>query len=286
MNELTIALGSDRHLIGVLTQPKEPREALAVLLFNAGLISRVGPARINVKLARALAAQGYATLRLDLSGRGDSGVPPNAAPFAEQAVRDIREAIDYLAREHGVARVGLCGICSGAENAFATALVDSRVSALFLFDGYAYSTLQSRIARQISRMRAITPNKLMRRLRALSTPASGENSDREAGDGPVLPQPTRNEFAAHMQALVDRDVHVALCYSASGGCWYAGQMEDCFRREPFVRRIACYYAPDLNHLVTPLFAQRRFIALVREWLATMPATLETTSPERRKPERG
>ncbi|HHO68021.1 MAG TPA: alpha/beta hydrolase, partial [Gammaproteobacteria bacterium] len=74
MKERVVTFGPERNLVGVLTQPDQVRPDLPVLVFlNAGLLHRVGPYRMHVDLARQLAARGYASLRFDLSGRGDSG---------------------------------------------------------------------------------------------------------------------------------------------------------------------------------------------------------------------
>jgi hypothetical protein len=44
-------------------------------MFNMGANHRIGPRRINVKLARVLAARGVSSLRFDLGGVGDSETP-------------------------------------------------------------------------------------------------------------------------------------------------------------------------------------------------------------------
>ncbi|MGA8008355.1 MAG: alpha/beta hydrolase, partial [Thiomonas sp.] len=61
-----------------------------VLLFNAGVIHRVGAHRVNVKLARALAADGIATLRCDLHGMGDSLRADGRLSYKDQVVADLR----------------------------------------------------------------------------------------------------------------------------------------------------------------------------------------------------
>ena len=103
-------------------------------MLNAGVIHRIGPHRFNVKLARALASQGAAVLRMDLSGQGDSGVHPQALPFQEQAIADLRAAMDHLQRICSVDRFVIAGICSGAFNGLATALVDERVAGLWMLE--------------------------------------------------------------------------------------------------------------------------------------------------------
>lgn len=130
MNEAAVTFGSKRSLIGIVTDP--PAEITnhsrhGVILLNPGLVHRVGPGRIYVKVARALAACGFVALRFDLSGIGDSGVRHDQMPFAKSAVEEAREAIDFLQGTRGVEHVTLLGGCSGAVVSLRTAGCDARV---------------------------------------------------------------------------------------------------------------------------------------------------------------
>ena len=71
--ESLVQLGAEGHLVGSLVQPTRPSASVGVLFVNAGEIHRIGPHRIHVKLGRALAQDGVPSLRLDLTGLGDSG---------------------------------------------------------------------------------------------------------------------------------------------------------------------------------------------------------------------
>jgi alpha/beta superfamily hydrolase len=65
--------GPGDALVGMLTAPAQQAPAgVACLMFNMGANHRVGPRRINVKLAHMLAARGVGSLRFDLGGIGDS----------------------------------------------------------------------------------------------------------------------------------------------------------------------------------------------------------------------
>ena len=60
MKETAITFGKSKSLTGVLTDPPEAKREAgvpAVIFLNAGLIHHVGPNRLYVKLARALAAK-------------------------------------------------------------------------------------------------------------------------------------------------------------------------------------------------------------------------------------
>ena len=124
--ELPLLLGP-RKLFGVWCTPGgETRNTLLVLL-NSGVDHHVGPGRLHVKLARALAAEGFASVRLDIGGVGDSAARGNAdlnRAFPPNAVAELVEVLPELARRCGRQRIVLSGICAGAYHAFAVAQHD------------------------------------------------------------------------------------------------------------------------------------------------------------------
>lgn len=138
MNEVVIQERREgRSLLGILTLPAGPPSA-ALLLPNAGLIHRIGPNRLHVELARDLAPLGVATLRLDLSGLGDSGPLQGQESPLEAARTDLRLLADALERQHGITRLFAGGVCSAADVAFDAALHDPRLCGLVLINGAIY----------------------------------------------------------------------------------------------------------------------------------------------------
>lgn len=94
--------------------------AACVLLLPGWGGTRYGPQRILLNAARALAACGYSTLRLDVRGRGDStGSPVNVT--LDEMIEDAIAAVDWLREEHGVERINLVGLCSGGNVALGAA---------------------------------------------------------------------------------------------------------------------------------------------------------------------
>lgn len=135
VKEEALLLGPQRSLVGIYTSAassssRHGADIVAVLL-NAGLIHHVGPHRLHVNLSRALAARGISSLRIDLSGIGDSSVRPDGLPAQELAVREPREIMDQLVRR-GHQNFALFGICSGARQALQAAVGDPRVKGLVL----------------------------------------------------------------------------------------------------------------------------------------------------------
>jgi pimeloyl-ACP methyl ester carboxylesterase len=137
MKEETVLLGRRRSLVGVLTHPADNirlKRSIAVLLLNAGIVHRVGPGRIYVKIARELAERGFTVLRFDFSGIGDSQNRQDELPFHASAVEETQCAIDFLQVEYGIRRFLLLGGCSGASVSLDTASLETRVCGAILIN--------------------------------------------------------------------------------------------------------------------------------------------------------
>ena len=275
MNEIAMLFGAERHLVGTLTLPVHtPLQPVGVLLFNAGVVHRIGPHRINVKLARHLATLGCASLRFDLSAQGDSRASSSQAHYREQSVTDLRAAMDHLERTAGVRRFAIVGICSGADHGLACALVDERVVGLWMLDGYAYPTRKTRwllYRRKLAqrgllsslawglRHAAAAPAAVLARLRPGREPARVVDYGRHV--------PSAADFARSMQQVVDRGVDVFMMYSGSllNTYNYPEQFTDVFGAHRFARQVRCEFRPDIDHTVTPLVAQRQLLEQVGAW---------------------
>src|SRR5215472_19382863 len=82
MTEEAVQFGSLRSLAGIVSSTSEKNEDKpGVILLNPGIVHRVGPGRIYVKIARALAAKGFVVLRFDFSGIGDSAARHDSLRF-------------------------------------------------------------------------------------------------------------------------------------------------------------------------------------------------------------
>ncbi|TDN61293.1 alpha-beta hydrolase superfamily lysophospholipase [Paraburkholderia sp. BL10I2N1] len=129
-HETPVVFGGGRY-VGVLCQPRRAQEhAPAVLLVNTGGAHRVGDGRLAVLMARRLAAQGVASLRMDLGGLGDSlhheDSPTLEAVYARHSVTDATAGVEWLTAA-GYRGVVTFGVCTGAYVSIHTALAHPHV---------------------------------------------------------------------------------------------------------------------------------------------------------------
>jgi pimeloyl-ACP methyl ester carboxylesterase len=137
VREETVLFGKMGYLVGIISDPPEAKrnpQLPAIVCLNAGIIHRVGPNRLYVKMAGTLAAMGFVVLRFDFSGIGDSPVRDDTLPFRQSAISETQEAMDYLGATRGSERFVLTGICSGATISFHTACSDPRVVGAILIN--------------------------------------------------------------------------------------------------------------------------------------------------------
>ena len=123
-------------LIGVATLPAQPR-ARGLLVVVGGPQYRVGSHRQFVLLARRLAREGFAVMRFDCRGMGDSTGQRRGFEVIDG---DIRAAIDSLqAACPAVKEVVLWGLCDAASAAMMYSATDPRVSGLVLLNPWMRS---------------------------------------------------------------------------------------------------------------------------------------------------
>jgi len=125
-------------LVGILAKPAIPADT-GVVVIVGGPQYRAGSHRQFVLLSRALAVAGYAVLRFDYRGMGDSS---GAQRDFESASRDVGAAIDQLQRGVPSARnVVLWGLCDGASAAllYCHETQDPRVTGLCLLNPWVRS---------------------------------------------------------------------------------------------------------------------------------------------------
>jgi hypothetical protein len=128
--EIATTFGNAPPLVGIITKPSVPESGgtlPVVVLLNAGVVHRIGPSRMSVRIARRLASYGYVVARFDHSGIGDSGIRRDRLTWSESSIEETRQVMNDLESRFGATRFILAGLCSGAQTAFKTACADERV---------------------------------------------------------------------------------------------------------------------------------------------------------------
>ena len=268
MRETTLAFGADQGLVGTLTLPAAPAPH-GMILFNAGVVPRIGPHRINVKIARELGGRGIPAIRFDLHGMGDSLGADGRLGYRQQAVADIRAAMDALQRDANVERFTLLGFCSGALPSYWTAQADERVRHIILYDAFNLQTPRSRLRFLALRLRrhGLAPRAialylrrsaeallaLKRRRRARAAAEPGEQD----GDKPSL-----SELARGFAELASKGVRVSVLHSGAdfSNVNHPGQIAEALG---FPRATAAEprtgFLAQIDHIMTSVNAQNAFV---------------------------
>ena len=283
MKETIVRFGERSGNVGILsharvTKPSRP----CVILMNSGLVHRVGPNRIYVKLARQLASKGFDVLRMDFSGVGDSLMRRDHLPYEKSSAIEVAQAMEAVEAELGKRDFVLAGICSGAEAALQIANADTRVRAIVPIEFYGYDTSWYRIYSYRSKL--FNPKSWLRLLSGRSELLSGGERSRNvsansetssaapptSGASPAMPVQQRRDLVVSMfRDLAERGVHCCLVYAAGAAHF---NFRTIFRwplRE-LVRRgeLSVVYLDSCDHTFTLLRSQAHLVEEVSQWLET------------------
>jgi alpha-beta hydrolase superfamily lysophospholipase len=257
--EAIVQFGPAGQLLGLLAGNPAAAPATLVLL-NAGTFPRSGPFRMNVELARELAAKGYAVFRFDLPGVGESPRLSNLSP-----VEAVSASLDCLSRDHGGRHFVVGGICSAADLGWRVAEGDRRVCGVLLLDGISFAGPWFALAR-IRRLLARSPRHWPAMARRLRDQLAA--TDRAPTSADFRDWPTRREAREQMQAMLARGVRFLFIYT--GGVrdrlldlrqfdWAFG---DAARSE----QVTVQRWPDCDHLFYRQGDRQRLLDTLADWL--------------------
>ena len=255
---------ASESLVGVFTaaEPSDDHGRPAIIFLNAGLLHRIGPNRLYVRMAREMAGRGFSSLRFDLSGIGDSLPRTDGLPLRAAALRDVQDALDFLSRKRTLSSFILVGLCSGADLAFRVALADRRVVGAVLIDGLPYRTLRSYAYDQMSRVWRVIARGAWRKFfpwmvkRLVGTKTAMQ--DREI--------PPRGEAESGLRNLTHRGVNLLIIYTQGRGYNYPGQFAELFPSVP-VEPVQVVYLEGSEHTFELLANQDRLVRTVNDWTA-------------------
>lgn len=252
-------------LIGVIShgQADHPSRInlskIGVVLLNAGLTRHIGPYRAYAELARRLSREGYPVLRFDQSGLGDSALPDQAA--ADRRGREVDAAMALLAQHTGAERFVLCGLCSGADDAFHVAATDHRVAGAILLDGLAYPTQGFWLRHALPRL--LHPSKVIAYLR----------SRRNAG--PSLADfrdfPAKADAARMLADMVARDTRLLFVFTGGAYTYFnhRSQLAACLGRAARSSQVSLEYWREYDHTFYLRKHREMLFARISHWLASI-----------------
>jgi pimeloyl-ACP methyl ester carboxylesterase len=275
------------RLFGVLSEPLGERRELCAVLLNAGPQRHTGPNRMWVEIARRWAARGVPTLRIDLTGIGDSdgdsvALARVASLYVPGYVQEVGAALEMLLARGLPSRFLLLGLCSGAYWSMHAALQDGRIGGVIMlnpraliWDQWGYTVERTRDLRERlllgSTWRRVLRGEitLARHLetahqlaaRAIRTPLRAREriavSRRERGAG-------GEPIDGLLDALRDRDQRVLLLLTGKEPLRARLEASGLFERLdrwPNLELVIRGTAAD-THTLTPLWLQRQVHELV------------------------
>jgi len=221
MQETVIQFGPNDGLLGILTTPAEferVANAPIAVVINAGIVHRVGPFGLHVKMARQLAEAGISTLRLDLSGLGDSLPRTEKLGGQNRAVLDVADALNFLQANYDTDRFVVIGLCSGAYNAHQVAVNDDRIVGAVFMDGIVFRTMGYFWRHTVGRL--FKPrtyrNAIKRRMLDRNQPWIAEDAGAELAESEFFfaDDIQRSEITNQLNDLIQRDVSMLFLYTA------------------------------------------------------------------------
>jgi len=290
LKEDALLFGPTKSLVGILTDPPQaptPPSRPAVILLNSGIIHRVGPQRLYVKIARRLAAMGFVVLRFDLSGVGDSKVRHDNLPFERSAVSEAQDAMNHLHAERGIDRFVLIGLCSGADLSLKTACCDPRVMGAVLLnaqgdqqdigDELSSSMLSRKNARYYWNIALFNPKSWLRVVTGEADYGAIIRASvfqlRSKFARPKRVAPGTSHDAANVRLLAERGVRLLLVFSEGdrGLDYFQEVLGDELQQLCSSRKIGLHVISHSTHTFTLLRNQERLLELVCDWAHGMTA---------------
>jgi hypothetical protein len=262
LTEEPLHLGEGGRVFGILTRPRSAvasdTSRTVFVFLSAGLLHRVGPSRLHVRLARELASLGFSSLRVDFAGKGDSV----AADFS-----DIQEGI----RSHlGESKLVIAGLCSGADNAIRLAITNDNVLGMILLDPHC--SRDSGFASRQLVSRALNPRRILSRAKRLLTkldaPLTVYDEDNDANPFLLRDLPTLEQTRDAFNAIRSRGGAVLSVFTQYALGYYnsRGQLAKVLAVPEYSQYCTEEYWPDAEHTYKMEIHRQKLINRILRWI--------------------
>ena len=253
MKEQVCNFGPKQQLFGILSTPDEDvriSDAPIALILNAGIVHRIGPFRMNVDIARQLQSMGYSTLRMDLSGLGDSGARTGKMQLENRAELDVQDAMEYLEAETGTKQFVIVGLCSGAYNAHCISVKDDRIVGAVFMDGIVFRTLGFFFRHQVGRLfrPRFWRNAIKRRLKSRSDGGADEAASTLAESEFFGGELSKDKIVNDLTSLMKRGVQMLFLYTDGyDDICGRSQFKEMYGLRPDEGQLQVEYYPKSEH---------------------------------------
>jgi len=273
----------NQQLVGIYTDPnlhdkeratdvtRRKQKLPTIIFLNSGFLHHVGPYRLYVKLAREFAKLGFRSFRFDLSGIGDSDIHRDNRTHQEQYEQDIQGVLNFLESERKDKEFVVLGICTGADNAHKTMVIDQRVVGAIAVDGYTYPTtryyLNVYCPKFFSLSSWITLFKiLVSKISKLFIQTIVRKSSSPQKIDLSWNRPPKEKTEKEYRDFIQRNVNILNVYTASWAYNYKEQLADVFTDIPFGDNIQTAYLEDAEHIFPLAEGRHALTEVVSSWL--------------------
>lgn len=277
MNDQARFLDARQTLFCIVSAPPADGAArdMGVVILNSGTIHNVGPFGLSVELARGLTEAGFPVLRLDQTGKGESFTARRESNEMKTLARDLQLAVSALKEQFGVSKIGIVGLCSGADHGLLIADSVPEAGALVMLDGWAPRDLRYYAARYLPKLKspAGVVRALLRRVRRRARALSGDQQDaavlRDIVDMPGR-QWDQDAMRTHMRDLCARQIPLLAVYTGDTDDYYAyeGQLLNYLSRARLnSKSVTEVFKRDCKHLYPLIFQRRKMVRDITDWLS-------------------
>jgi hypothetical protein len=280
VTEKALLFGESKSLVGIVTLPpaeSSPVDRPGIVILNAGVLHRVGPNRVHVQMARALAELGFTVLRFDFSSIGDSRAREGSRPFEELVVEDIREALAFMERSTGLGRFLVVGICAGADSALQALAGEPRIVGAALIDGHHVESIGFAIG--LYRRKLLSFRGWVRLLTgrskfwpALVAVARWVVRTRSSPEQAKASVPSISRHRELLRSAVERGTHLLLVYTEDSPSLYnyRRHIERPLAGWSGRDRVSVEFFDGSDHVFTLRVSQERIVKLLCRWASSLP----------------